>query len=365
MSLITNLSNTSFKGLKVNNQLAFGFFKNGQWVAVGPLVCRMSYNTSSGNPQFYVKWKDGATTCLVEVYDQITSETPLQSLTISRTDLSTSQQAFSWSLPNNSDVFIVKIYDGIKQIAFKDGYETTNSKGNTVYVNTSGGLRSVEAIGQFLEYAPAVWGLISGSGQPVLPESPGMFYPAQIKNHYLPLERDGLFNEAFAWQFDLLNRADTGIQNLSFPAHWESMGYTPEDTVPEGFGWLRPFLTDYDSIKFQKPRESLITKIGFERVNYGFRVKKSGVTILPKNLQYITSSSANDTQFSMFSEGLPGAVLTVCVYWDRQGYICGDSTKPVRGYDRLYIPQTIEGYTEPPIIKYWGEWSEDEYAEYM
>lgn len=303
------------EGLKVNDTIEQGFFLNGNWYEPGPFECILKFEHTPGPASTVAKifLKEGVSSITYYI-DGV--EYSKAASTEGRVDL--------YQDDGLTTGVTLKIYDGMRFISLEYSYIETNSKGNT---STKTAL-SVERIirwGQYITHT------ISGD------VSSPVNIPCNITTASSTGEK---------WQRLLGGTPLTIPISLSEYICVKNSDGTCEQVSSYLFNWQRP--DDPNNKCTTLYAESPIVNIP---ICYN-------VYLVPVSVnELVLSSSQEGSSLGYFYIAREtDTPPTICVFWDRNGYIKGDSSKPVTNFSRIAPTSTSSETSVCPIVKYWGEW---------
>lgn len=350
-----NLITTNLEGIKVNGAIPdgpCGFWVDGNWVEPGPFICTLgsiSSNASSTATTATFTFKTGVSSTIIYVDDVATTITS-DSKAVRLVDCT------------------LKVYDGIATIDFRYTYTTTNSKGNSTS-HTATNLKSIIQWGGYMTQVPSCYSISTGSGY-----CKDLNLPCNYTSFTsMDLSHDDTY---LSWAAEVSLFSIAGTDSTK-PWATERANYlTDRWCIPAGIATELLYNASGDelptSVWFQTPGNSDLATLGVRAIEcynstlYDQSATFSGTTTIPKSVTKIstTAGGSNGNLYGVYPY-TPNRI-TLQVYWDRNGNICGDASKPVENYARL-IPDegandtfvTGEHTYYCPIVKYWGEWTPD------
>ena len=351
------------EGYKQNGEQKDGFWLNGNWYEPGAFECTLTFGSgySSGGVTFYLA--DGETTATYYangVAYTITSSTAGGSVTVSK-----------GSNGIESDV-VLKIYDkriaGVR-LVYTGKY--TNSKGNTTY----GDVACVESIthyGQYMTRLPQfsseekalsttrpsnipcnfttankfsfTWGTSIVQTQKITQLS---IIPSSLADSTILKNGDYYKNPtyySFLWQ--AANNPNNSLTSLAVNSYYLNSSYSFDFSLIKKAYLVPISITELQMVKCSS---------GDADLSYGFETASPRTRFFPS----ITFSGTNKA-----------IEPHIYVFWDKNGYIKGDSSKPVTNYIGIAMTGdnkvntdsdgNVTSITIYPVIKYWGEWTKQD-----
>lgn len=352
------------EGYKQNGEQKDGFWLNGNWYEPGAFECTLidfSSSYYSGGVIFYLA--DGETTATYYadgVAYTITSSTAGGSVEVAKGTNGIESGA------------VLKIYDNrIKGVNFTFKYKSTSSKGNVSYISS----KSVESITHYGQYMTML---------PQFPTEADAISTTRPSN--IPCNFTTTNQYSSTWGTSILqNKKITQLSIIPSSLSDNTM-------IKKGEYYNSPTVYSFLWQAANNPNNPLIS-LGVNSIylNSSYAFDKSLikqaylVPISITELQHVKNSSSEsdltygfetataDTRFftKISFTGTEKAIEPrIYVFWDKNGYIKGDSSKPVTNY--IGIAQTGDNTVNTdsdgnvtsidiyPVIKYWGEWTKQD-----
>lgn len=332
------------EGLKVNGQIQQGFFINGNWYEPGPFECVLNFL----NPV-----KSGEAGIKIYLKDNVSSITYyINGVEYSKSASTAGGTVYLYEsdgLSTSVNGAIFKVYDGIKGIYLIHPYTNTDSKGNQTTLNES----SVKSITRFGQYMTGTAILFQTVDIPRPINIPCNITSATNASEDLQYWQRLFYCKPHTIPISL---SDYTCTKKSDGTYYVSSGYT--------INWQRP--DDPNNKCTTLYAESPTSPATAGDPNWTNYIMYYNVYLVPVTVREIVlSSNANNSLGYFYTTVKKGDAAdtsyvltspTICVFWDRNGYIKGDSSKPVTNFTYIAIASTSDANQVCPIVKYWGEW---------
>lgn len=331
------------EGLKVNGQIQQGFFMNGNWYEPGPFECVLNFSTPVKSREAGIK---------IYLKDNVSSITYyINGVEYSKSASTAGGTVYLYEsdgLSTSVNGAIFKVYDGMKGIYLIHPYTFTDSKGNQSTFYDS----SVQSITRWGQYMTGT-AIVHSTGD----------YPCPINIPCNITSATNASDDEQIWNRSNYCKPHTIPISLSDYTCVKKSDGTYKTTAGYSFNWQRP----------DDPNNKCTTLYAYSPTypadagdpNYSLYMLCYNVYLVPVTVnELVLSSYTNNlgvfyTTVCKSKDADVSYILTpptICVFWDRNGYIKGDSSKPVTNFTYIAATSTDSEEQVCPIIKYWGEW---------
>lgn len=331
------------EGYKQNGEPKDGFWLNGNWYEPGAFECTLSFSSNyySGGVTFY--FTDN--TKPITYYVNGTAYT------------ATAPEGYSTATVNKgtngiTSGAILKVYDSnVYQISFIYQYKSTSSKGNVSYLNDD----CVDTISHYGQYM---------SSMPLTMDSnkSNVTRPSKIPCNYINYNNI-VSNTGCPYRVSLTS-IPTQITILPMSlSDYTNINSSSINIEPYAILWQAANNPNNPLTTLQIKNLTTAAQTSKFTPSKAYLVPISITNIALYTTDYDVNTASEKTRFFSFQSITSGASYVkpnIYVFWDKNGYIKGDSSKPVTNYIGIARTGDDTDTNIYPIIKYWGEWTKQD-----